>query len=233
MRVLVTRPMADADEIAALLKTRGHAAIVAPLLSVHFQDGPPIELAGIQAILATSANGVRALSQRIERRDLPLFAVGPQTAEAARRAGFASIKSADGDAVALAKAVPTWVSARNGPLLHASGADGGGRLAKMLHDSGFTVRTEYLYKVESVAKLPAIARDALTGGSLDAVLVFSPRGARTFANCVEGAGLAIAASDLVGVCISEAAATALAPLVLREIRVAAQPNQSSLLNCLG
>ncbi len=233
MRVLVTRTMTDAGETEALLKARGHTAIVAPLLSVHFHDGSQIELTGIQAILATSANGVHALSQRTERRDLPLFAVGPQTAKAARDAGFASVKSADGDAAALAKAVPNWVSAKNGPLLHASGADGEGRLAKMLHASGFSVRTAYLYEVEAVAELPAVARNALTGGGLDAVLVFSPRGARTFANCVNRAGLAVAASSLIGVCISEATAAALAPLVLHEIRIAERPNQTSLVDCLG
>ncbi len=69
-----------------------------PLLSVRFHDGPPLALDGAQAILATSANGVRALARRSRARDLPVFAVGPQTAEAAREAGFANVKSADGDA---------------------------------------------------------------------------------------------------------------------------------------
>jgi uroporphyrinogen-III synthase len=68
---------------------------------------------------------------------------------------------------------------------------------------------------------------------LDAVLLFSPRSARVFADCVGGAGLGAAATGLIAVCISEATAAALAPLALREVRVAKWPNQTSMLDCLG
>ncbi len=233
MRVLVTRPIEDARETEVLLKARGHEGLIAPMLTVMFHDGPPIELTGVQAILVTSANGVRAVSRRTPRRDLAVFAVGPQSAEAAREAGFKFVKSADGDATALAKTVPFWTSAEKGPLLHASGAEGEGRLAMALNASGFTVRTEYLYEVRAAAELPVVARDALKSGSCDAALLFSPRSARAFADCVDRAGLAAAASRLIAVCISEAAAAGLAPLALREIRVAKRPNQSSMLDCLG
>ena len=233
MRVLVTRPLEDARETEAALKVRGHDAVIAPLLFVNFHDGPEIDLAGIQAILATSANGVRALARRTARRDLPLLAVGPQTAEAARESGFEDVKSADGDSTALAKAVPAWASAEKGPLLHASGAEGEGRLAKMLTAAGYRVRTEYLYDVGAVTELPLAVRNELAAGRLDAVLLFSPRSARIFADCVVSAGLGVEASRLIGVCISQAAATALAPLNLRDIRVATRPNQASLLECLG
>jgi uroporphyrinogen-III synthase len=233
MRVLVTRPTEDARHTQSLLRARGHDAVVAPLMSVHFHDGPQVELTGIQAIVATSANGVRAFARRSERRDLPLFAVGPQTAEAAREAGFASVRSADGDAAALTKAIPTWASAENGSLLHASGADGEGRLAEALRNAGFSMRTEHLYAVKAVHELPSAARDALVGGFLDAVLLYSPRSARIFADCVKDTGLAAAVSRLIGVCISQATAAALSPLALREIRIAKQPNQDSLLDCLG
>ena len=121
MRVLVTRPLEDAQETAALLQVRGHEALVAPLFTVKFHGGPRIDLTGVQAVLATSANGVQAISRRTSRRDLPLFAVGPQTAQIARNEGFKLVRSADGDAAALAQAIPAWASAENGALLHASG----------------------------------------------------------------------------------------------------------------
>jgi uroporphyrinogen-III synthase len=233
MRVLVTRPLEDARETEAYLKLRGHEAVVAPLLTVNFHTGPKIDLTGIQAILATSANGVRALSRRTERRDLPLFAVGPQTAQEARDAGFGDVKSADGDSAALARAVPNWASAANGPLLHASGADGEGKLAKTLAGAGFKVRTEFLYDVGPVSALPAMVRKDLEEKKIDAVLLFSPRSARIFAECVLGAGLGAAVGELTAVCISSAAAAALDPLKLRDIRIAERPNQTALLDRLG
>src|ERR1700742_3714197 len=112
MRILVTRPLEDGTEIARLLAARGHQALLAPLLEPHFQDGPLLEagtdLDGVAAILATSANGIRALGPRTARRDIPIFAVGPQTAKEARDAGFTNVHNADGDARALADAVAGW-----------------------------------------------------------------------------------------------------------------------------
>ena len=67
MRILVTRPAEDGAEIARLLAAMGHQALLAPLLTVRIHDGPPLSLAGIQAVLATSANGVRALAARTAR----------------------------------------------------------------------------------------------------------------------------------------------------------------------
>jgi uroporphyrinogen-III synthase len=83
MRILVTRPAEDGADIARRLGDLGHEALLAPLLQVRFRDGAALELDGVQALLATSANGVRALTRQTERRDVPLFAVGPQTADAA------------------------------------------------------------------------------------------------------------------------------------------------------
>jgi uroporphyrinogen-III synthase len=232
MRVLVTRPLDDALEIQILLAARGHQVIVAPLLRVEFRRGPDIDLTGVQAILATSANGVRALARRTARRDLPVFAVGPQTAQAAETVGFDNVRSADGDAVALAQAVPNWTSPKAGVLLHAAGADAAGKLAEALTSAGFNVRSEVLYDVLSVGALPANAVDEVAANRIDAVLLFSPRSARAFVQCLDAAGLTQHASRMVGACISEATAAALAPLGMKEIRVALRPNQESLLICL-
>ncbi len=227
MRVLVTRPMEDAQAIAVLLNERGHETLIAPLLSVRFHDGPELALYGVQAILATSANGVRALARRSARRDLPLFAVGPQTEEAARAAGFAEVKSADGDATALARAAADWAVPGAGAMLHVKGADGDSRLASLL--TGFEVREAVLYDV-AAQLLSSDAVNALRSGLLDAALFFSPRSAQIFRERVQGAGLLVA--SLIGVCISRSTAEALAPLEFREVRIAAKPNQAALLACL-
>jgi len=73
----------DAGNFAEHLSRRGHQAISTPLLSVRFHDSEPLKLDGVQGILVTSANGIRALARLSERRDLPVFAVGPQTAREA------------------------------------------------------------------------------------------------------------------------------------------------------
>jgi uroporphyrinogen-III synthase len=92
MRILVTRPREDGEQIAAKLAALGHTALLAPLLEPRFHDGPEPALNDVQAILATSANGIRALIRRTARRDIPIFAVGPQTTEEARAAGFSDVR---------------------------------------------------------------------------------------------------------------------------------------------
>ena len=231
MRVLVTRPLEDANETAALLTARGHEAVVAPLLRVNYHDGHALHLEGVQAILATSANGVRALARRTSLRDFPVFAIGSQTAEAARAAGFADVRDADGNAQTLSKAVIAWASPKDGVLLHVAGAEAEGRLAELLATAGFTVRSEILYDVPAVAEFPGAVRDRIAAGMLDAVLLFSARSSEAFAACMAKAGLSCEA--LTAVCISEAAAKPLLALAFREIRIAPRPNQASLLDCLG
>jgi len=232
MRVLVTRPLDDALEIQILLAARGHEVVVAPLLRVAFRRGPDIDLTGVQAILATSANGVRALAKRTPQRDVPIFAVGPQTAQAAQALGFNSVRNADGDAVALARAVSSWTSPTAGALLHAAGADAPGKLSEALTAAGFNVRSEILYDVATVGELPANAADEIAANRIAAVVLFSPRSARAFVQGLRAAGLAQHASCMIAGCISQATAAALAPLTMKEIRVAERPNQASLLNCL-
>ena len=231
MRVIVTRPEGDGVETAALLKARGHDAILTPLLGVHYHDGQALHLEGVQALLFTSVNGVRAFARRTSLRDFPVFAVGSQTAQASRDAGFAQVHDADGNVDTLAATVRASASPGGGALLHAAGAEAEGRLAALLATAGFQVRTEVLYDVPAVAELPQAARAALAGGNADAVLLFSARSASVFADCLAKAGLSPA--GLIAVCISEAAAKPLSGLAFKEIRIAKRPNQSSLLDCLG
>lgn len=232
MRILVTRPEEDAAEISQKLRAMGHEVIAAPLLRIQFFDGPEIALGGVQAILATSANGVRSIARRTSRRDVPLFAVGPQTEAEARAAGFTHIRNAHGDGAALARATAGWAKPEAGALLHAAGAEAPKLLVADLQKSGFTVRREVLYEAQAAQHLPDAAAQALKAGALDAVMHFSSRSAKIFADCVTREGLGAHCKKLIALCISEAAATALSPLHFRETRVAKAPNQEALLALL-
>lgn len=230
MRILVTRPLEDARAIADKLTTMGHEAVIAPLLAIRFHDGEEISLDGVQAILATSANGVRAIARRTERRDVPVFAVGPQTAEEAQRLGFRQVRNAQGDGEVLAKKTLAWAKPDGGVLLHAAGAEAPKSLAAELERHGFRVRREVLYEAVAADALPPDI--AATMNTIDAVLLFSPRSAAIFRELLIRAGLGGAAAHMRALCISAAAAKALAPLTFREIRTAEKPDQAALLSLL-
>ncbi len=233
MRILVTRPREDAEDTAARLQALGHRALIAPLLEIRFRDGPEIALEGVQAILATSSNGVKALARRTRERSVPLYAVGAQTARTARDAGFTIVMDAEGDGNALAAGAAHWAKPDAGPLLHAAGAQVESGLAATLTKQGFDVRTLVLYEAVAAEALPPEAADAVEQGELDATMHFSPRSARTFAACVARAGLADHCTSMAAFCISRATADALTPLTFKAVHIAARPDQDALLALLG
>lgn len=224
MKILVTRPLEDGIEIAARLAELGHQAVLAPLLEPRFFDGPEPDLGDVRAILATSANGVRALIRRTARRDLALFAVGPQTAAEAQKAGFTDVKSADGDAVALAQATSRWAPP-GAKLLHVCGEGAPGTLADRLAADGFAVRRAVLYRVEPASALPADAKAALDQGALDAVMFFSPKSAGLFLKLAAG----LSFDGLTALCISPATAGVLPDGAFAQVLVADKPNQAAVL----
>jgi uroporphyrinogen-III synthase len=227
MKILITRPLEDGKQIAQRLAERGHQGLLAPLLTPRFYEGPEPALDGVQAILATSANGIRAFVRRSPRRDFSIFAVGPQTAEEARRSGFKEVRNADGDAKALALAATLW-AARKGVLLHVCGEDAPGTLAENLTLRGFKVRRLPLYAIEAAAALPEEARVALESRALDGAMFFSPKSARIFGALADG----LPTEDITAFCISPATAQALSPRSFAHIAVAARPNQAAMLALL-
>src|SRR2546423_14567502 len=64
MRLLLTRPRDDAEPVADSLRSRGHEPFIAPLMEIRLLPGPKIPLTGAQGLIATSANGIRALAAR-------------------------------------------------------------------------------------------------------------------------------------------------------------------------
>jgi uroporphyrinogen-III synthase len=228
LRILITRPREDGEEIAARLAEMGHQALLAPLLTPRYADGPEPELGDVEAILATSANGIRALSRRTARRDLVIFAVGPQTAEEALRNGFSRIKNADGNSRALAEAAAGWAS-RKGVLLHICGEDAPGALADDLALRGFAVRRCVLYRIEAATQLPSEVVRALKDGALDAAMFFSPRSALVFAELAQG----LPTGPLTALCISPATTQALPVDAFARVRVAERPNQAAMLAMLA
>jgi uroporphyrinogen-III synthase len=233
MRLLVTRPREDAEAFAAILKARGHQAVIAPLLELCFTPGAEISLNHVQALLASSANGIRGFAARSPERKLPVYVVGPQTAEVARQSGFTQIISADGDAAALIAKVTESTNPADGKLLHAAAAESAGRIKQALQARGYQVETAILYEAIPVESLPENAREELRANLLDGVLMFSPRSARIFAALVSKEGLVQNCQRLDAFCISAATAAALAPLPFVRLEIAGSPNQAAMLGLLA
>jgi len=232
MRALVTRPQEDAAGLAEALRARGIEPVIEPMLSVVTETADPISLENVQAILFSSANGVREFARREARRDLPVYAVGDASARAASAAGFTKVKSAGRDAETLAKLVAAELKPAGGALLHPRGRDTTGHLDTALKAAGFELRDPVVYRAEAARSLSETLRKSLADGSVDFALFFSPRTARGFAAAAQDAGLGAAMRKVTAVCLSQAVADALAPLSFVKVIVAAAPNQDALLAAL-
>lgn len=231
-RILVTRPREDAEGVTAELRARGHDVVVEPLLEIVPVPGAAVDATATQGILVTSANGIRALAPRLERRDLPVWAVGDASARAARELGFARVESAGGDVESLAALVSAQADPAGGELLHAAGTVTAGDLAGRLGEAGFAVRRLVLYEARTAqAVSPSLAR-ALADRMVDAGLFFSPRTAATFVRLVSSAGLDDACAPVAAYALSPAVARELASLPWRTVRTAAAPTQAALLAAL-
>ena len=236
--ILVTRPAEDSGPLAARLRALGFGVSVEPMLEIRWLDGPEPDVENVQALLFTSANGVRGYARRTSRRDRPVYAVGDATATAAREAGFAQVESASGDVYALAALVRQRCAATSGPLLHVAGTKLAGDLAGMLAESGFSILRETLYDAVPTGHLSDGTAAALRTGTLDAVLFFSPRTARSFVRLVNEAGLIDRCRTVDALCLSPAVAEAartygeLGVTPWQSVRGAPRPEQDSLLGLL-
>jgi uroporphyrinogen-III synthase len=235
--VLVTRPEPDGRAFAAAIEAAWPGAFdcwFLPLLQIE-PEKAPLSLEGVQGLLFTSANGVRAFAAATPVRDIPALCVGEGTAAAARAAGFAA-ESAQGDAGALARlAAAGWLPG-GGEYLHVRGRDTAGDLAGALGAEGIPVREVVLYDARPLAAVPQLLAEALQAGVFNLILVFSPRTARIFAGFAEDAataGRGWALRRATALAISRAAAAPLEPLGFGAVAVAETPDRAGMLAALG
>lgn len=228
MRILVTRPAEDGEAFAHDLRQHGIETLLDPLLTIELLDGPPPALDGVQAVLATSANGIRAFAARETRRTIPVYAVGAASAACARALGFDPVISAAGDVTALARLVSERLDPKAGAVLHVAGSHLAGDLAGALERAGFVYRRAVLYEAHTASALAPETSAALQAGTIDGVALFSPRTAKTFAALVSAAGLTDRLRAVTAFCLSAAVATAARGLAWRAIAVAAQPDKDAL-----
>ncbi|WP_328703032.1 uroporphyrinogen-III synthase [Arenibaculum pallidiluteum] len=229
LRLLVTRPREDAEPLARALAARGHEAVIEPLLEIRIAEGPALDLDGVQGLLLTSANGVRAVARRTPRRDLPVWAVGDATARAARGAGFGQVESAAGAVEDLARLIVARCDPSAGRLVHAAGTAVAGDLSELLAQAGFTVDRQVLYAAEAAEDLSPGTVSRLYAGTIDAILFFSPRTARSFVRLAGRAGLSERLGPVTAFCLSEAVAHEVRTLGWGAVRTAPRPDQASLL----
>jgi uroporphyrinogen-III synthase len=234
MRLLVTRPEPDAQRTAETLRAQGHRVVIAPSMrieSIYADLGPgPWAM-----VLLTSANAARAIAAHpriMELAALPVLAVGRQSAEAARGAGFRNVSSADGAAPDLVRMAVASTLAPRLRVLYLAGQDTSHDLAAELAPHGIEVRTIVVYRAVPVRRLSGDALEALTARRLDGVLHYSRRSVTALLQAAAAAGVLDRILALAHYCLSSEIATLLRDAGARRMQIAPRPEESALIELL-
>ena len=229
MRVLITRPGEDGTALAEVLEARGIETVIEPLLAIKYIDGPALDVDGVQALLLTSANGVRALSRRTGHRDIPVYAVGDSTATTARKAGFVQVHSAAGNVETLVGLAKEILNPKDGALLHIAGSEVAGDLLGLIELAGFECTREVLYEAIAERSLKTSTIVSLKDRKIDAVSLYSPRSAEKFVELIRKARLVRSCQRITAICLSKAVADRISEIQWLDVLIAKEPNQDALL----
>ena len=232
MRLLVTRPEPDASRLAERLTRHGHEPTCVPLLEVVAVDPGAIDFDGAQAVIVTSRNALRVLSALHllkKAKDLPLFAVGPATAELARALGFGHVVQGPGDVAGLAHCIVGALKPADGKVIHLAGADLAGDLRGALEAAGFSLDQPVLYRMGQARLAKEGLSAAFDQDPPEGVLLLSPRTAKLCISLLSKLNLADRIGALHWFCLSPAVAEALTGAGAVNIHVANSPDLKDLL----
>jgi uroporphyrinogen-III synthase len=232
MRLLLTRPQSEAERTAASLRAMGHDAVVAPVITIETIPDAMIGPGPFAAVLVTSGNAVRALADHPRHASLvglDCYAVGSQTAAAARQAGFTNVYAAGGDGGDLAKLIAEHLAEKSKPLLYLTGDDRARDMAAELAPHGFRIELAVVYRARAARRFPPDIAAELKAGDIDGVMHYSRRSTAIFVDCVRAAQAEAEAARLKHFCLSARASEPLAAINAKSILVAQNRDESAML----
>lgn len=202
LRVLVTRPEAQAAPLCALLESRGAQALRLPLLEIV----PPADAAAAERVLRqaldaeawifTSANAARHAQDLCGDAQWPsrLAAVGAATARALASRGDAEHPLASYSAEALL-ALPEWQNLQGQKIVLVTGEDSPAFLAEALHARGADLRIAEVYRRQPVAHHPHTVRNLFARS--DVALITSTQSLEHLHALLQATGTSMAGVRLV------------------------------------
>jgi len=235
VRLLLTRPIFEAERTAQALRQRGHDVAFAPMLQIENIADVAIEGDPWSAVLMTSGNAARAVAAHRQRdtiTHLRCFAVGAQTAAAARLAGFNDVVSAQGDGGDLARIIAQHVPAGDAPLLYLAGDDRARDMAAELAPAGLLLNIVVVYRAGAATHFPTEINDALKADRFGGVLHYSRRSTEIFVACARTGDVTKQAAALKHFCLSKRASEPLSEIGADHIAVAERPDEMSMLDLI-
>lgn len=234
MRVLVTRPQAEAERTAQRLTRYGYRPVIVPLTRIE-PVAPcvlPDPLA-YDAVAVTSANAIRFAPADLVAglSKLPVFAVGARTADAVAAAGLAPTGIGTGDAAALGELV-AGAAAHNRRVLHLCGKVHGDGLSGALVARGIECDALPTYDAVAVDPPARDLREIGRNGPIAVAMFYSPRAAELFVALLATEPTASVLRPAACLCLSPAVSAGVRGLTGVQRIVAGSPSEDALFDAL-
>lgn len=229
MFLLLTRPLLDSKKTKSILKKYGHRVYIEPMFKIKYLNTKLAQ--NFDVILSTSSNGIRSLSRISQERDCSIITVGNGTMRVAREFGFTSVVSANGNVRDLVSYIREFYP-QELKFLYVRGEEISFNLKKALTEKGFSVEEAILYEAINRKKLTEKCKKFLMTNSIDGILFFSTRTAKTFCSLVERSNLLDSIKNITAYSMSKKITENLASYCWKNIITSSQPTQESILNCI-
>jgi uroporphyrinogen-III synthase len=236
MRLIVTRPLVDAERQAEMLRALGHEPLIQPLLEITFPPVTPLRLKGVQALVATSRNALRGLARNDSfelARRLPVYCIARHTADFARKSGFTHVISGTGTAKDMVPLITHAADPEAGALLYLTGRHLAFDLETPLKSAGFAVPRVIIYETHDIGKANAAEFAQTIRSGVDGIVLMSPRTAEAFINLIKNFKLRQEARKITCYCYSEAIAEPLGEIEGLTIAVSSHPTEDEMMRLIG
>lgn len=229
-QVILTRSPLDNADIAKILTDRGFDPVHAPLFEIYPMQAS-VPDTPFDGVIATSRHALQALSPQdgVKLHTIPLYAVGPATAAAARVHGFKTVIEGAGTAAELAERI-RQDGAAGSRLLFLAGEPRRPELENALKDQA-DLTLCCLYR--------SVARDTFPAEALQKIrdpapfwLHFSLKSAERAAFLIEKTGYGQIFRAARHIALAPAIAARLAELGACFCTTARAPTRDALLECL-
>jgi uroporphyrinogen-III synthase len=218
VKVLITRPIAEAQTLAEQLAGMGYAPIIAPLLEIHLKPNINFkELEQYEALIISSKNAIKAIVNADKK--LKLLIIGQQTTEFAKSLGFINSIYIGKNISQLKKTIKVEQN-----LLYLSGTD----ITDDLSD--LNVKRKIVYQAKAIVSDSLLKFIKLK--QLKICLFFSTRTAQVFIDFINKNRLKSYCQDIIVLALSDKISYSFKELEFKACYSASEPTLQKLLASL-
>ncbi len=233
-KIILTRPAESSRAFLAEAQKEnpGIEAVISPVLEIRPVSFDIPDTRRFKTLVFTSAHAARIFPEKTRAdENATVLAVGAQTSQAAREAGYKDVIDAGGTTKTLLDVIEE--KDLSGPFLYPRGVHVQGDLEGRLKERGHECRSIEVYEAVKIPRLSEEALYAIRNGLITSVLLFSPRSAGIFCENAAQAGLSDSFHTINALCLSETVVKSLLGLSWRNISVAPHPDRDGMLSLLG